>query len=320
VNLSVADSDKTQASRRLVDTFSSSNYFRVTNVPAASYALGDVMAERSRACLIIPPRFEKDLLNGRSAEVQLLLDGADNSTVGPVAGYMGAIQSMANQKIADFSPQPPFQLRTRYLFNQELNSQWFTIPGLTVVVMAIMSILLTALTVAREWENGSMELLLSTPVRPTEIIIGKLAPYAVLGMTAVTFVFVVAVTVFSVPFEGNILVFGLGAGLFLGTYLAQGLLISVTTKKQQIAMQFTMLTGLLPANLLSGFVFPVESMPTFSRYFTMILPARWFMKISRDTFLKGSGLVELGDAFTVLAILCCLMIFLATRKFKRDLE
>lgn len=320
IALAVSDSDQTQDSRRLVETFGSSRYFLIHYTPSPADAVQDISAERARACLIIPPRFEKDILAGRGAEVQLLLDGADNSTVGPVASYLGAIQQIANQRIADFDPRPSYALRTRFLFNPELNSRWFVIPGLTVVVMAILSILLTALTVAREWENGSMELLLSTPVQPLEIIVGKLAPYAGLGFIAVTFVFLIARFVFGVPFVGNLLVFGLGCALFLGTYLAQGLLISVTTRNQQVAMQFAMLSGLLPSNMLSGFVFPVESMPLFFQYFTMILPARWFMRISRDTFLKGSSLLELGDAFVALAILCSLMILMATRRFKRDLE
>jgi ABC-2 type transport system permease protein len=218
------------------------------------------------------------------------------------------------------SVPPPFQLRTRFLFNPELNSSWFVIPGLIVVVMSLLSIMLTALTVAREWENGSMELLLSTPVQPLEIIVGKLAPYGVLGIFAVFMTYVIARTVFGVPFVGNHLVFVLGAIIFLVTYLAQGLLISVVARNQQVAMQMAMVSGLLPSNLLSGFVFPVASMPIFFRYFTMILPARWFMQISRDTFLKGSSLIDLSGAFLVLSILCVGMIVQATRKFKRDLE
>lgn len=320
ISLAVSDSDQTQDSRRLVETFGSSEYFLIHFAPSPHDAVRDISAEKARACLVIPPRFERDILSGRGAEAQLLVDGADNSTVGPVVSYLGAIQALANKRIADFDPPPPYALKTRFLFNPELNSRWFVIPGLTVVVMAILSILLTALTVAREWENGSMELLLSTPVRPLEIIVGKLAPYAGLGFIALTFVFLIARIAFGVPFVGNLAVFGLGCALFLATYLAQGLLISVTTRNQQVAMQFAMLSGLLPSNMLSGFVFPVESMPPFFRYFTMILPARWFMKISRDTFLKGSSLVELGDSFAALTILCCLMILMATRRFKRDLE
>jgi ABC-2 type transport system permease protein len=318
--LSVNDSDQTQASRRLIDTFSSSHYFLIRGAVSPFEAEKDVEGERARTALIIPPRFEKDLLAGRDANVQLLLDGADNSTVGAVSGYLGAIATISNKRLGDFDTPKVFDLRTRYLFNPELNSRWFVIPGLTVVVMAILSIILTSLTVAREWENGSMELLLSTPVQPLEIIVGKLAPYGGLGVIAVILVYIIARTLFHVPFVGNYFVFGIGCILFLVTYLAQGLVISVTTRNQQVALQFALLSGLLPSNMLSGFVFPIESMPTFFQYFTMILPARWFMKIGRDTFLKGSSFLELGDAFLALTLIGSFMIFMGVKKFKRDLE
>ncbi len=320
VALAVNDQDQTQSSRRLLDTFGSSHYFLLHPVASPHDAITDVAAERSRAALIIPPRFELDLFAGRGAEAQILVDGSDSSTVGPVLGYVGSIQSIASRRIGDFNPSSLYALRTRFLFNPELNSRWFVIPGLTVVVMSILSILLTALTVAREWENGSMELLLSTPVQPLEIIVGKLAPYGVLGIIAVTFVYIIARTIFGVPFVGNLAVFGLGSLLFLVTYLAQGLLISVVTRKQTIAMQFAMVSGMLPSNLLSGFIFPIESMPTFFQYFTMIFPARWFMRIARGIFLKGASLLELSGPFLALSILCALMISMAKRRFKRDLE
>ncbi len=320
VALAVCDSDQTQTSRRLLDTFGSSEYFLIRRVVSPREAVTRVSAEQARAALIIPPRFEKDLFSGRGAEAQVLVDGSDNSTVGPILGYVGSIQAIASQRIGDIDATPPYDVRTRFLFNPELNSRWFVIPGLTVVVMSILSILLTALTVAREWENGSMELLLSTPVQPIEIIVGKLAPYGFLGVMAVVFVYVIARTVFGVPFVGSLWVFGLGALLFLVTYLAQGLLISVITRKQTIAMQLSMMSGMLPSNLLSGFIFPIESMPKFFQYFTMILPARWFMRIARDAFLEGSSIMELAGPFLALAFFCSLMIFLASRRFKRDLE
>jgi len=165
-----------------------------------------------------------------------------------------------------------------------------------------------------------MELLLSTPAEPLEIIVGKLAPYAVLGIVAVVFVYIISRTVFDLPFAGSHLVFVFGGLLFLATYLAQGLLISVILRRQQIAMQVAMLSGMIPSMLLSGFIFPIGSMPLFFQYLTMILPARWFMTVARDSYLRGSTLLEMGGAFLALLLLCALMITLATRKFKKDLE
>ncbi len=320
VSLAVSDSDASQASRRLVDTFDSSAYFRILPAASPAQAVEDVVAERAKAALIIPPDFEKDLSAGRGARAQLLLDGADNATVAPVSQYAATIQTMASERIAGVDLTPPYTLRTRFLFNPELNSRWFVIPGLTVVIMAILSIFLTAMTVAREWENGSMELLLSTPVEPLEIIAGKAAPYAVLGAVALSFVYLIARLGFGVPFAGHLWVFALGCAIFLLTYLAQGLLISVTTRQQTIAMQLSMLTGMLPSNLLSGFVFPIASMPKFFWFFTMLLPARWFMVIARRTFLEGSSLLQLRVPFAALSASCVVMVALATRSFRRSLE
>ncbi len=320
IHLAVQDSDQTQLSRRLVDTFGSSGYFIVQGASSPIAAYQQIMGNQARAALLIPGRFQKELFSGRTADVQILLDGSDNSTVGPILSYVSTIQSIANDRLADFKMPDGINLKTRFLFNPELNSRWFVIPGLCVVVLAILSVILTALTVAREWENGSMELMLSTPVRPLEIIIGKLLPYGILGLVAVSFVYIISRTLFDIPFQGNLFVFGLGCVLFLITYLAQGLLISVTTRSQQVAVQMAMMSGLLPAQLLSGFIFPIESMPEFFRYFTMILPARWFMAIARQSYLKGSTFIEMGTPFLALILLSIFMVSMAVRKFKMDLE
>jgi ABC-2 type transport system permease protein len=240
--------------------------------------------------------------------------------VGPILGYLGAIESIAAARIADFDPAERVDLKTRFLFNSELNSRWFVIPGLGVVVMAILSVLLTALAVAREWENGSMELLLSTPVEPLEIIAGKIAPYAVLGLAAMAFIFVIALTVFAVPFRGNLVIYGTGVVLFLAAYLAQGLLISVVTRNQLVAMQVAIMSGLIPANLLSGFIFPIESMPVFFHHLTMIMPARWLTDIARESHLQGATLLDMWDAFVALAVLAAASVALAVTRFKRNVE
>ena len=320
INLAVYDADKTQMSRRLIDTFGKSDYFIINYVASPGEAEQTIMSNRDRAALIIPGGFQKDLFAERGSPVQLLLDGSDNSTVAPILSYLTTIQEMAVKRLVNFSLPQNVIIKTRFLFNEELNSRWFAIPGLIVVIMAILSVLLTALTIAQEWENGSMELLLSTPAEPLEIIVGKLVPYAVLGIAAIVFVYLVSRTLFGIPFRGSLLVFGLGCILFLVTYLAQGLLISVITRSQHVAMQFAIMTGLLPAQLLSGFVFPIESMPTFFRYLTMILPARWFMTVTRESYLKGSTFFALLIPLLVLGISSCVMLVLATSKFKKDLE
>jgi ABC-2 type transport system permease protein len=320
IPLSVNDLDKTQDSRLLVAQYGSSAYFQPHGGYSADRAVKDVFSEKAKAALLIPPKFQSDMLNGRGAHVQVLLDGADNSTVGAILSYIGKIQALANERIAEAYPPIPYELRTRFLFNPELNSKWFSVPGLAVMVMSLLSILLTALTIAKEWEQGSMEQLLSTPVQPLEIVVGKILPYSALCAVAVCMVYAVARLIFGVPFVGHLWIFALGCVLFLICYLAEGLLISITMRKQQLALQFGMVIGLLPTNLLSGFIFPISSMPKFWQYFTMLFPARWFVEIARDCFLKGSSLVDLWRPFLALAVTGAILISISARKFKRDLE
>ncbi|MNK01231.1 Inner membrane transport permease YbhS [compost metagenome] len=321
IMLAIYDSDKTQSSHLFQDIFVSSDYFRGKNVVNPTAALKAIEEGGARAGLLIEKNFERDLQSTDGAQVQILVDGTDNASAGSILGYLGGLQKIAQSRLAENKkPTTAFELRTRYLYNPELNSRWFVVPGLAAVIMAILSILLTSLTVAREWENGSMELLLATPVQPLEIIIGKLLPYCLLGLGAVAFVFVTALVVFQVPFRGSFILYMVTCVIFLLTYLAQGLLISVLTRKQQLSMQFAMLSGLLPTILLSGFIFPNEHMPSFFYYLTMILPARWFIFISRGIFLKGAGIAEVQGPFLMLCLLLVVMITLAVKKFKKDVE
>ncbi len=320
VHLSVSDFNKTQDSRTLINTFSSSQYFIIDPVQNPKEALDSIESEKTRSGLIIPPQFAQNLGNGRTANVQIILDGADNSSVGPISGYMNGIRAKAIERLTLFEVKYPYKLQSRFLFNPELESRWFIIPGLIAVVMAVLSILLTSLTVAREWENGSMELLLSTPVKPIEIILGKLTPYAALGVFSLFVIFFISEYVFHVPFQGNPILFGFCYALFLIAYLGQGLLISILTKNQQIAIQFATLTGFLPAQLLSGFIFPIASMPLFFQDLTSIFPARWFVELSRNIFLKNSSLIDLIFPFSMLALLTVAMVAFATSKFKRSLD
>lgn len=320
IPLAISDLDHSQTSRRLTETFTSSGYFLKSSANSPTSAISALVSEEAKAALVIPLGFQRDVFSGKDAKVQILLDGSDNSMVAPVLGYIGSIQQMASQRLGDFHPIEPYEIRARYLFNPELNSRWFVIPGLSVIVMGILSVLLTSLTIAREYENGSMELLLSTPIQPIEIIVGKLSPYAALGIVAVVIIYLISRFIFHVPFVGSHWVFALATVLFLVAYLAQGLLISVVTRNQQVAMQASMISSMLPTQLLSGFVFPIKSMPIGFQYLTAIFPARWYMEIARDTFLKGTGFLALGGAFLGITVYALVVIMRGTGAFKRDLE
>jgi len=206
------------------------------------------------------------------------------------------------------------------LFNPEQNSQWYIVPGLSVVILAILSILLTSLTIAREWETGSMELLLSTPARPSEIILGKLLPYIALGLIALTFIYLAARLVFGVPFNGSYAAFITGSLLFIATYLSMGLLISVVAKNQQLAMQMSIISGYMPSILLSGFIYSITNMDGIWQILTALLPARWYMDICRACYLKGASFGDLIVPFAALIILFLILFTAATKRFKGTLE
>ncbi|MFI5350652.1 MAG: ABC transporter permease [Elusimicrobiota bacterium] len=319
VGLLVADGDNTRASRQLTELFSSSGYFKVSSAASAAEATKALGDERAKAALVIEPEFERNVRAGRPASAQILLDGADNSYAGTVAAYLSGIQDSAQSRLTK-APAPKASIRARFLFNPELNSKWFIVPGIFVIVVGLIASLLTALTVAREWENGSMELLLATPVRPLEIIFGKIAPYLVLSLAGVALVYGMARLVFGVPFVGNHFLFLLATALFLAATMAQGLVISVVTRQQQLAFQGAMNTGMLPIQLLSGFIFPVESMTLPFQFVTAIIPARWYMTITRALFLRAPTFSMIAPALGALAALSAIFVAFAWRKFKTDLE
>ncbi|MFA5161382.1 MAG: ABC transporter permease [Elusimicrobiales bacterium] len=310
IPLSVRDRDNSRLSRDFAQKFTSSGYFARIEPESGASPVQPLDSGEAVCSLVINERFGR-----RGGGAQMLVDGSDNARAGAALGYIAQITEAAST-----APEGAPQIRTRFMFNPEFNSRWFVVPGLAVVIIGVLSVLLTALTVAREWERGSMELLLSTPARPSEIVAGKLAPYFLLGLAGAAAVYAAGRLVFSVPAAGDMAVYWLACAMFVTAALAQGLLISVLTRQQQIAMQFAMVSGLLPAFLLSGFIFPVENMPLFFKYLTAILPPRWFMEISRGIFLKGGGLAGAAGPLCALAALDAVLITLATLKFKTDVE
>ena len=324
IKLGVSDADHTTASRKLVETFASSNYFIPHDIAGANAAFDDIVAENARAALIIPPGFERDVMSDGGGHVQILLDGADNSSIMAVTNYLATINNNAYFKINDIprtaASAIPVSVQTRYLFNPELNSRWFSVPGLAAVIIALVAIMLTTLTICREWERGSMEMLLSTPATSAEIIVGKVAPYAILSFIGFILVFVVARVVFGVPFVGSYILLILATALFILGYLALGLFISVSTHKQEVAIQFASIIGLLPTMVLSGFLFPVEYMTRAYRVVSSIFPARFYIDVCRDQFLKGSSLSDLWLNYVAMAIIAAAVLLFCLLRFKRTLD
>jgi ABC-2 type transport system permease protein len=315
------DFDRTPASRRLLDAFAATRIFepvRELRDPAEVEHLfrrGEV-----RGGLIIREGYERELKRGGHAQSQLLIDGADNTTAQVAIGYaMGVAQSESQRQIAQAGLQGELPLtgKVRVFFNPEMKSAIFLVPGLIAQVIAVLAALLTALTVAREWERGSMEQLFATPVGRVEVIVGKLLPYLVVGMVQVLLLLTLGTWIFEVPVRGSLWLVLSVALLFLADMLAFGLLISVVTKSQQLAAQIGVVATLLPALLLSGFLFPIENMPTLLQGLSYIVPARYFIDALRSVLLKGGGIAEVWPDFVALGLYALVVTALATLRFKR---
>ncbi len=325
ISLTVVNFDQKEESRSLISAFNSSNYFRVYNTVSPMVAFDEIVKEKAKAALIIPPNFSLNFvknIEGLDARVQILLDGADNSAISSISNYLGIIQTDSVSKCMGYQLETtsPVQITERFLFNPELNSKWFAIPGLSAVIIALIATLLTTLTICREWEAGSMELLISTPVKSSELMLGKIVPYSVLSSIGFMIVLLVARLVFKVPMKGSYLTLFIATFLFIVNYLGVGLFVSVTTKEQRIAVQKAMTIGLLPNTMLSGFVFPVQFMPTVLQWLTMCFPARWYIDVSRSIFLRGAGISDLWGSLAILSLQGIFMIFLSIINFHRSLE
>ena len=329
----VRDNDQTSVSRRFLQEMASSGYFDLTPVHSPAEADQALEKNGSPALLIIKRGFGRNVRSGNPetpGQIQLLADGTDNVQSSIMGTYLQGVIQKANAVFArdnpdlsgsaERAPNGGDQIRSRFLFNPELNSRWFIVPALSTIIIGFLAIVLTALTVAKEWENGSMELLLSTPVRPAEIVLGKLVPYFLLTFFDVLVVFVLAVYVFRIPFLGSFLFYMAACWVYITGALALGLVISVVTRQQQAAIQFAFAVGLLPSFIFSGFIFPIENMPAFFQYFTALFPQRWFLLISRTVFLSDAAPMTLATAFGAIGLFAAAMILLAVHKFKTDVE
>jgi len=324
LSIAVVDQDQTPASRRLVEAMTASASFRVQVVLRDPDEVETYFRRNElKAALVIPQEFGRSLARGEPAEAQLLLDGTDGITTNIAFGYAMGISQAETRRLLEKSGlvlRPPLEGRLRVRFNPEVRSARFIVPGLIAMILAIMAVMLTALTVAREWERGSMEQLFATPVRRLEVILGKLLPYVAIGMVQVLLVVTVGAWLFDVPIVGSLWLLVAAALLFLVGMLGQGLLISVVTRSQQLATQFGMLSALLPTLLLSGFLFPIQNMPRLLQLISALIPGRYFIVILRGILLKGNGWSALWSEFLALGLFATAMIAVSTARFRRRLD
>lgn len=319
VPLSVADEDRTPASRRLSESFTAGGDFvRVADLPSADEAEAALRAGRVKAVLAIPRGYARDLARGLPAGAQLLLDGSDGTTatiaMGDAAGIVQATSSV-HALHASLSQGP----RVRARFNPGMRSAYNMVSGVIVLILAMVASLLASLTIAREWERGSMEQLFATPVSRAEILIGKLIPYAGLGLVQTLLVITLGSYMFDVPIRGSIATLFVSSTLFLLAMLGTGLTASIIAKSQLVAVQFAMLISYMPVAMLSGFMFPIENMPWWLRGISMAVPGRYYLTTLRGVLLKGNGLDVLARDVLALAFFAVATLALALWRFRRRL-
>jgi ABC-2 type transport system permease protein len=324
----VWDQSGTPESRDLISRFAGSPYFsllrHVDNERDMNEALdsGDAML-----ALVIPYDFGRRVASQADAPLQAVVSGVDSNTASIALGYAEAIAEIFAQNwslermkrlgATDF--RPPLEVRQRVWFNPELESRNYIVPGLIAVIMMVIAAMLTSLTFAREWERGTMEQLISTPVQSEELILGKLIPYFAIGMFDMVVAVVLGQYMFQVPLRGNLaLLFGV-ASIFLVGVLTMGMLISIVTKGQLMASQLAMMATFLPSFLLSGFIFAIVNMPRPIQWITYLVPARYFISVLKGIYLKGVGLEILAADTLLLVAFAVLMVLLARWKFKKKL-
>jgi ABC-2 type transport system permease protein len=322
----VYDQDRTAASRDFLARFEESGYFTVV---ATARNYGDLEwaldSGKAQVALVIPRNFARDMDLGRQVPVQAFLDGSDSNTATIALAYLtGIVSRYSNQIVTERAGlarrDPPVENRLRVWYNPELQSKNYIVPGLIAVIMMVIAALLTSLTIAREWERGTMEQLIATPVQVPELVLGKLLPYFGIGFIDVALSALAGTLVFRVPFRGSVALFlGLSLLYLLGV-LSLGMLISIMAKSQLVASQVAMVVTFLPSFLLSGFMFDIGNMPGWLQGITHAFPARYFVTILKGIFMKGIGLHMLAVEAAFLALFALIVTAAANRKFRKNLE
>lgn len=328
VPVAVVVESPTPEANSLVTSFRNSRYFETHEVRHRAEVERDLVSGRLKGVIVIRADFTEQLGRGEQAPVQVLVDGSDPNTAGLVQFYVQGVwsswlqqESLARNGLVDRPGAGPLiSANPRYWFNPEVSSRDFLIPGAVGIVMTVIGTLLTALVIAREWERGTMEALLSTPVTPGEILVGKLVPYFLLGMAAMALASLFAVFLFGVPFRGSVLALTLVSAAYLGAMLPLGLLISTVTRNQFAASQAAMLAAFLPAFELSGFIFEIDSMPWLIRNFTYVLPARYFVSSLQTVFLAGDVASVLVPNTLILLGFAAGLFVILVRKTRTRLE
>jgi ABC-2 type transport system permease protein len=323
IQLAVHDSDRSQASRELVNAFVESGYFQLAADVSNSREYEELIDRGEvRAVLVLPAGLQRDLFTGRRVPVQVIINGDNSNTATTVMGYaLRVLQTVSGQyqvQGAVRGSAPMINVESRVWYNPQLRSALFLIPGLIAYIGMISAVISTSLSVVREKERGTMEQVRMAPLSPLPYIIGKTLPYLVISFVSALLVILSAMLLFELPMRGSWLLLCAAIGLFLIGAQAQGLLISTIAETQQVAFQIALLSSLLPTMILSGFIFPITSMPTVVQWITHIVPARYFLVALRAIVLKGADITAFWEQMMALAIFATVALGLASLRLRRE--
>lgn len=320
IKIGVIDYSHSVLSRQLMESFKGSEFFQLFSFVGEEEQIDVLFKNReAHAVMIIPLDFTRDMRRQTLVPVQFLIDAADPNTATMIRNYINQIIINFNESRNEVLPIP-FEFRGTLLYNPDQKSTYFFVPGIVALLLVMISALLTSITITREKETGTMEQILVSPIRSHEIIIGKVLPYILLAFLIGIVILLIGIFLFKVPFEGSVILLLLLSTLYIITALSLGLMISTIAHTQQVAMMLAMIATLLPTFLLSGFIFPISSMPEILQYITYLIPAKYYLLIIRGIILKGSTITQLLMPTLFLGIMSTILLIVSIRKFSTNLE
>jgi ABC-2 type transport system permease protein len=320
IKLGIVDFSRSTQSTNFIESFSGSDFFKPFYYKGAIGNIDELFKNRTaQAVMVIPEDFDRTLRRQSNTPVQFLIDASDANAATMIRSYISQVILNFNEQNNRVLPIP-FDFRSTIFYNPDRKSTYFFVPGIIALLLVMISALLTSITIAREKESGTMEQILVSPIRPRQIIIGKVFPYILLAFLMGLVILLIGVFLFHVPFKGNALLLLLLSLLYILTALSLGLLISTVARTQQVAMMIALVATLLPTFLLSGFIFPIASMPKVIQYITYLVPAKYYLFIIRGIILKGSTFFQLLTPSLLLALMSSVLLVIATRKFSINLE
>jgi len=322
VNIAIVDHAKDATTTAIIDKISSANYFSIVQIIEREADIPAVFQQgKIKAILNFEKDFSQKLITNQHAQVQIITDATDPNTANTVSNYINAILQQY-QKQLNHEVSTPYQItpETRMLYNPELKSVYMFVPGVMTIILMLVSAMMTSISITKEKELGTMEILLVSPLKPFQVIVGKVFPYIFLSIINAIIIVLLSIFIFKMPIQGSLFLLGLESILFIVSALALGILISTISTTQQTAMMISLMGLMLPVILLSGFIFPISSMPLPLQLISHIIPAKWFIIIIKGIMLKGVGLSFVWKETLILVLMTLFFIGLSIKKYKIRLE